>query len=145
VANNDQANNDGDIQGDVCDADDDNDGVSDVADNCPIVWNATQADYDSDGQGDACDADDDGDNVADVSDSCPQTALGAHVDIYGCSAAQNVAAACPCNQVPAWKNHGQYVNCVAQAASAQVTAGLITETEKGVIVSGAAKTGCGKK
>jgi CSLREA domain-containing protein len=30
-----QANNDGDLQGDVCDPDDDNDGVLDAADNCP--------------------------------------------------------------------------------------------------------------
>jgi predicted acyl esterase len=35
VANANQANNDGDTEGDACDADDDNDGVQDGADNCP--------------------------------------------------------------------------------------------------------------
>jgi hypothetical protein len=35
VANPDQANNDGDAQGDACDADDDNDGVADASDACP--------------------------------------------------------------------------------------------------------------
>ena len=35
VANADQANLDGDGQGDVCDADDDNDGVADASDQCP--------------------------------------------------------------------------------------------------------------
>ena len=76
VANADQANFDGDAEGDACDADDDNDGVDDVndafpfdasesadsdadgigdnADNC-AVSNADQADSNSDGQGDACD------------------------------------------------------------------------------------------
>jgi hypothetical protein len=36
-----QANNDGDAQGDVCDPDDDNDGVPDVSDGCPLVAAAT--------------------------------------------------------------------------------------------------------
>ncbi|HWS99558.1 MAG TPA: putative Ig domain-containing protein [Pyrinomonadaceae bacterium] len=53
--NTDQANNDGDAQGDACDPDDDNDTVPDVADNCPLVSNTGQADADGDGQGDACD------------------------------------------------------------------------------------------
>jgi len=76
-ANPDQANTDGDAQGDACDADDDNDGVSDTveaaggtnplvadsdadgrndgADNCATVANADQADADGDGRGNACD------------------------------------------------------------------------------------------
>ncbi|MBK7874686.1 MAG: thrombospondin type 3 repeat-containing protein [Planctomycetes bacterium] len=74
VANANQANNDGDAQGDVCDADDDNDTVADVSDNCPLVANANQANNDGDAQGDVCDADDDNDTVADVSDNCPLVA-----------------------------------------------------------------------
>ena len=35
-ANSDQANADGDSFGDVCDADDDGDGIADVVDNCPL-------------------------------------------------------------------------------------------------------------
>ena len=43
-ANPDQANNDGDGQGDVCDPDDDNDGVFDDApDNCQFVANPEPA------------------------------------------------------------------------------------------------------
>ncbi|HEX7318123.1 MAG TPA: lamin tail domain-containing protein [Pyrinomonadaceae bacterium] len=53
--NADQANNDGDAQGDACDPDDDNDGVADGMDNCPFTPNADQADTDTDGIGNACD------------------------------------------------------------------------------------------
>ena len=53
--NADQANNDGDPQGDVCDADDDNDGVPDGADNCSLVANPLQEDFNRNEIGDACD------------------------------------------------------------------------------------------
>ena len=54
------ASNDGpDSDGDgVCNAgetDDDNDGVADAADNCPVTANADQADLNGNGLGDACD------------------------------------------------------------------------------------------
>jgi hypothetical protein len=70
VANAGQANNDGDGQGDACDADDDNDGVGDGGDNCHFTSNPGQANNDGDAQGDACDADDDDDSVNDGSDNC---------------------------------------------------------------------------
>ncbi|MEM1414341.1 MAG: thrombospondin type 3 repeat-containing protein [Myxococcota bacterium] len=43
--------------GDACDADADDDGVLNVADNCSLVPNADQADLDRDGFGEACDVD----------------------------------------------------------------------------------------
>jgi hypothetical protein len=55
-ANTDQANNDGDSEGDVCDADDDNDAVNDTGDNCPTTANTDQTDTEGDGTGDACDS-----------------------------------------------------------------------------------------
>ncbi|MDW3646373.1 MAG: thrombospondin type 3 repeat-containing protein [Bacteroidia bacterium] len=78
--NPDQADLDGDGQGDVCDPDDDGDGVNDDVDNCPVTANADQADADGDGVGDACDncptysnssqLDSDGDGKGDKCDLC---------------------------------------------------------------------------
>ena len=55
--NPDQADNDNDGVGDVCDDDDDNDGVIDTEDNCPLLYNPDQSDRDQDGKGDVCEQD----------------------------------------------------------------------------------------
>jgi hypothetical protein len=71
VFNTDQADNDSDDIGDVCDDDDDNDTVLDDVDNCPIDANEDQADNDGDQLGDVCDPDDDNDGILDGDDNCP--------------------------------------------------------------------------
>ncbi len=53
--NADQTDSDEDLLGDACDPDDDQDGVNDDVDNCPLQGNPDQADADGDGVGDACD------------------------------------------------------------------------------------------
>ncbi|MEJ2163034.1 MAG: thrombospondin type 3 repeat-containing protein [Robiginitalea sp.] len=53
------------------DEDDDNDGILDVDDNCPLLPNANQEDTDGDGEGDSCDLDDDNDGIPDTEDNCP--------------------------------------------------------------------------
>lgn len=64
---------DGDGEPDLMDPDDDNDGVDDSADNCPLLVNPEQADQDGDDLGDACDEDIDGDGTHNLSDLCPWT------------------------------------------------------------------------
>jgi len=80
-----QANNDGDALGDLCDPDDDNDGVNDFKcsvgtitlgingysctsggvlqplDDCQLIADGNQANNDGDAMGDVCDPDDDND------------------------------------------------------------------------------------
>jgi hypothetical protein len=71
-----------DVGGDVCDSDDDSDGVTDQPrrDNCRTVANKDQADSDFDGRGDACDTDDDNDNALDGKDNCPLVSNSGQVD-----------------------------------------------------------------
>jgi hypothetical protein len=79
--NTDQADNEGDGLGDVCDPDDDNDEILDDDDNCQFVENADQRDNDGDGIGNVCDncprnanleqSDGDGDGIGDICDDCP--------------------------------------------------------------------------
>lgn len=82
-ANPDQADADGDDQGDACDPDDDNDGVLDPSDNCPFIANPDQASNDLDTLGDVCDDDDDNDVVFDIADNCPFTANPDQTDSDG--------------------------------------------------------------
>jgi Thrombospondin type 3 repeat len=138
--NSDQQDTDGDGAGDACDADDDGDGVADSADNCSLIGNADQADFDSDGQGDACDADVDGDGINDADDQCLGTAQGAATDSVGCSIAQ----LCPCENPSGWKNHGEYVKCVARTSEDFLDLGLITGSQKDAIVSQAGESQCGR-
>ncbi len=137
--NSNQADFDEDGIGDECDPDDDDDGVSDNVDNCPFAANADQADADGDGAGDVCDTDDDNDGVLDAFDECINTAFGEIVNNFGCS----ISDLCPCDND--WKNHGGYVKCVAHTSEEFMAAGLITEAEKDLIVSGAAQSDCGSK
>ncbi|WP_350287839.1 thrombospondin type 3 repeat-containing protein [uncultured Croceitalea sp.] len=59
------------VEGFEDDEDDDNDGILDINDNCPLIANADQADNDNDGNGDVCDNDDDNDGILDIDDNCP--------------------------------------------------------------------------
>jgi hypothetical protein len=81
VANPDQADLEGDFDGDDCDDDDDDDGVVDISDACALGDTGGSAgastDLDTDGCQDAGeDDDDDGDGIADAGDRCGAGSLG---------------------------------------------------------------------
>ena len=143
---NDQSDRDGDGRGDACDGDLDGDDVANEIDNCPTDPNNSQLDTDKDGLGDACDPDIDGDGVDNSADLCANTPQGVIVEpANGCSIAQF----CPCDgprgTTVLWRNHGKYVSCTAKTSESFVKLGLISETEKGAIVSMAAESSCGNK
>ncbi len=71
------------VEGIQDDEDDDNDGVLDVDDNCPLIGNADQLDTDNDGEGNVCDNDDDGDGIIDAEDNCPLTPNANQADADG--------------------------------------------------------------
>jgi hypothetical protein len=86
----------------------------------------------------------DGDGVADTLDACANTPPCSVVDAEGCSLDQLA----PCDGPASggeWKNHGQYLSSVAQAASQFLAAGLISQSEKDAIISAAAQSPCGAK
>ncbi len=144
VENPDQSDLDGDSIGDACDPDADGDGIPDSDDNCQDLANADQEDADGDGQGDACDVDDDGDGVLDQSDQCPGTGSEGIVDpATGCSVDQ----VCPCSGPRgadiAWRNHGAYVSCVAQASQQLRRAGVLDARAAGRLVAEAGRSDCG--
>ncbi|MBW2253693.1 MAG: thrombospondin type 3 repeat-containing protein [Deltaproteobacteria bacterium] len=139
TSNADQADQDLDGLGDVCDPDLDGDGFDNDVDNCPDLENPDQGDLDLDGAGDACDGDADGDGVPNEDDQCEATPYGAMVDAQGCSAAQAIDLGCGTSDE--YENLGQYVSCVAHAAQDAVDVGLLSPKEKAAFVRNAARSG----
>jgi hypothetical protein len=125
--------------------DTDGDGVEDDVDNCPLAANPGQENFDNDAFGDACDGDVDGDGVPNGADICGFTPVGTPVDAAtGCSIAQLCPCAGPRGTTQSWKNHGQYVSCVAGTSASFYQQWLITLAERDAIVSAAGQSSCGK-
>jgi hypothetical protein len=83
--------------------------------------------------------DSDGDGLPDYLDHCTDTPLGALVDENGCSMEQ----LCPCNGP--WKNRGEYLKSLRAVTADFLNADLITETERHLLLTEAAKSDCGKR
>lgn len=99
---------------------------------------------DGDALGDACDPDDDNDGVLDANDICSSTpASTVTAPSNGCSVAQQCPCSGPRGSTTAWKNHGQYVSCVARASNDLVSLGQLSEADKSALQSTAAQSTCG--
>jgi hypothetical protein len=83
------------------------------------------------------------DGVADLQDECPNTAIGAIVDSHGCSIEQYAPCSGPA-EGGAWRNHGQYVVTVIEAARLFVDLGLIDSQQRDAIIAAAGQSECGK-
>jgi hypothetical protein len=88
--------------------------------------------------------DEDGDGVGDSQDQCPGTPAGSIVDANGCSIDQLAPCGGPASG-GSWKNHGQYVSAVSQAAEAFLAQGLISEAQAEEIIGQAAESKCGTR
>jgi hypothetical protein len=86
----------------------------------------------------------DGDGVADSLDQCPNTPPNTIVNADGCSIDQLAPCSGPASG-GTWKNHGEYVSAVAQAAEQFLAQGLISQDEEDAIVGAAAQSSCGSK
>ena len=84
----------------------------------------------------------DADGIPDSLDLCPETPIGVIVDANGCSIDQIAPCSGPASG-GTWKNHGQYVSAVSQAAEAFLAQGLISADQADEIVAQAAQSGCG--
>ena len=110
LSNPDQADHDGDGQGDVCDDDDDDDGIPDGDDACVRSDLAPTV-------------------VIDGCDSATPNLL----DGNGCTFSDEIAEAAAAAQ-----NHGGFVSSVARLTNAAKKVGLISGAQKGAVVSCAA-------
>jgi beta-glucanase (GH16 family) len=110
LPNSDQADHDGDGQGDVCDDDDDDDGIPDGDDACVRSDLAPTV-------------------VIDGCDSATPNLL----DANGCTFSDDIAGA-----AAGAKNHGDFVSSVSKLMSAAKKAGSIRGAQKGAVVNCAA-------
>jgi hypothetical protein len=124
--------------------DGDGDGVSDVADNCPLVANPNQANFDLDSFGDACDSDIDGDGKSNAHDHCDFTPAGQPVShLTGCSIPELCPCAGPAGMHRPWLIHSEYVACVTLSATTFWLEGAITPSQKAQIITSATHSSCG--
>src|SRR6266478_8460019 len=89
-------------------------------------------------------ADQDFDGVPDALDACPNTPPCTLVGAHGCSIDQLAPCEGPASG-GTWKNHGQYVSAVAQAANAFLAQGVINQSQADAILAAAGQSPCGSK
>jgi hypothetical protein len=122
-----EPDNDADRLGDETqDADDDNDGVADTADNCPLIANPTQSDADLDGTGDACDL------VSNLPAPAPTAELGRVLVVREVSG--SVFVAVPLNAAASRAGQSQKgLTFVPLSQVREIPVGSFLDTRRGVV------------
>jgi hypothetical protein len=138
--------------------DSDGDGLSDIRE-AELGTDPNNPDSDSDGVSDGDEVangtdpltppDTDGDGVSDIADSCANSivtqtifingvdsGVSNTISVEGCSTADDLYRACSGD----FRNHGQFVSCVAQTTSDMRKLGVITNKERSAIVTAAAQS-----
>ncbi len=138
-------NSDGDGYS-VCDDCDDTD--SSVYPGAPEICDGLDNDCDDNIPADEDDADLDGLMVCEGDCHDQDDTLPISYEIPGNLSDENCDGSlgeCDPNREPPWKNHGQYVRCVAHETDALIEDGYITQDEGDALISSAAQSDIGKK
>lgn len=121
-----------------------NDGYADIVvggtDGRLMLFLAQCTDNDGDGyalKGDGC-------VVIDCDDSDAYINPGAY-DLPGNEIDENCDGFLSCDPNTYWRNHGQFMNCVAQETNVLIEQGILTQEEGDLLISSAAQTDVGKK
>lgn len=123
----------------VSDDDSDGDGAADCQDSC--AGDPEKIDPGACGCGQA-DVDGDADGLVDCDDACPGSAPGVPIDANGCSGVQVVEVGC--GDPADGRNFGEYLKCVTDVSGDAVDQGLLTEQNRGEIISAAARARAGR-
>lgn len=110
-----------------------------------LICSGACADADGDGFGSPGTAGCPGGSADDCDDSDPGVSPGA-VELPGNTVDEDCDGSLgACDPTADWRNHGQYVRCVAQEVEALVDSGVLTEEEGDDLINSAARSDVGKK
>ena len=114
----------------------------------PVPEECNGLDDDCDGMVPASEADADGDGFRGCQNDCNDSDPAINplaVDLPGNAVDENCDGTLACDPRAVWKNHGQFVRCVAQDCGHLVAAGAVSKAQCETLISRAARSNTGRK